>query len=80
MAWWLVLLVALALNVVAYLIMPKPKTSKPEAAKDMENPTADAGRPIPVVFGTLTVKGLNVLWYGDKSTREREIEEGGGKK
>lgn len=80
MAWWLILLVALALNVVAYLIMPKPKTSKPEAAKDMDAPTADAGRPVPVVFGTITVKGLNVLWYGDKSTRAYTIKEGGGKK
>lgn len=80
MAWWITLLIALALNVVAYLIMPKPKTSKPEAAKDMDNPTADAGRPVPVVFGTITVKGLNVLWYGEKSTRERTVSEGGGKK
>lgn len=64
--WFLPLLLAIVLNVVAYLIAPKPKKVKPEAAKDLEDPTADAGRPIPVVFGTVTVKGLNVLWFGDK--------------
>lgn len=65
-AWFIPLLLAIVFQVVAYLLMPKPKTQKPEAAKDMETPTADAGRPIPVVFGAVTVKGLNVLWFGDK--------------
>lgn len=51
------------------LLVPKVKKTKPDALKDLENPTAEAGRPIPVVFGTITVKGLNVLWYGDKSLR-----------
>ena len=73
MAWWIAIIIALALNVVAYLIMPKPKAAKPEAAKDLENPTAESGRPVPVLFGTVTVKGLNVLWYGDKSTKLRSI-------
>lgn len=73
MAWWIGLLVGLVINVVAYLIMPKPKVAKPEAAKDMDAPTADAGRPIPVVFGTMTVKGINVLWYGDRSTNTYEV-------
>lgn len=67
------LLIAFALNVVAYLIMPKPKTPKPEAARDLENPTAQAGRPVPVPFGTLTIKGLNILWYGEKSRRDYEV-------
>lgn len=72
-AWFIALLVGLALNVVAYLLLPRPKQDKPEAAKDMDNPTADAGRPIPVVFGTVMVKGLNVLWFGDKNHLTWEI-------
>lgn len=71
--WFINLLIGLALNVVAYLISPKPKAQKPPAAKDMENPVAEAGKPIPVVFGTITVKGLNILWYGDKSIRKYKI-------
>lgn len=71
--WFLPLLFALILNVVAYLLMPKPKQVKPEAAKDMDNPTADAGRPIPVVFGALTIKGPNVLWFGEKYTHASTV-------
>jgi hypothetical protein len=73
MPWW-ILLAAVAVSVaVSILLRPKVKTPKPEAAKDMENPTAEAGRPIPVVFGTITVKGVNVLWYGDKSRRTYKV-------
>lgn len=68
--FWIPFLIGLALNVVAYLLMPKPKQQKPAAAKDMDNPVAEAGMPIPVVFGTMTVKGLNVLWFGEKSIRK----------
>ena len=73
-AWFLALLIGLALNIIAYLLMPRPKTDKPEAAKDLEDPTAEAGRPIPVVFGTITVKGLNVLWFGDKNMRTHKVD------
>lgn len=73
-AWFIWLLIGLALNIIAYLLTPRPKQEKPPAAKDMDNPTAEAGRPIPVVFGTITVKGLNVLWYGDKNMRKRKVD------
>jgi hypothetical protein len=72
-AFWIPFLIGLALSVIAYLLMPKPKQAKPEAAKDMDNPVAEAGKPIPVVFGTMTVKGLNILWYGDKSINTYQI-------
>lgn len=68
-AWWVVLAISIAIQIAAYIIMPKPKAPKPEAAQDLQNPTAEAGRPIPVVFGTVTVKGVNILWFGDKSIR-----------
>lgn len=55
------------------LLTPKPKTPKPEAVKDLEDPTAEAGRPIPVVFGTITVKGLNVIWFGNKALRTYKV-------
>lgn len=73
MAWWVAALVAVAINIIAYVITPKPKAPKPEAARDAEAPTAEAGKPIPVVFGTITVKGLNVLWYGDTSMNTYEV-------
>lgn len=73
MAFWLIIglaLFSLALNL---LLAPKVKAPKPEALKDLESPTAEAGRPIPVVFGTITVKGLNVLWYGEKSFTTKKV-------
>lgn len=72
-AWLIPLLVSLALNVVAYLLTPKPKAPKPDAAKQSEVPTADAGKPVPVVFGTVTVSALNVLHYGDQTMREYQV-------
>ncbi len=75
MVWWFAvqLAIAVAISVVAYALTPKPKTAKPAASRDLDNPTADAGRPIPVVFGTVTVKGGNVLWFGDKNKRDRKV-------
>ena len=80
MSWWVALLIGLALNIIAYLIMPKPKAPKPEAAKDGENPVAEAGKPLPVLSGSMIIKELNILWYGEKSTQTRVITEKGGKK
>lgn len=68
MAWWLSLLIGLAITAVTYLLMPRPKAPPPPAVQDLEDPVAEAGKPIPVVFGSMTVKGLNVLWFGDKET------------
>lgn len=75
MVWTLIaqIVIAIIISIVAYAIMPKPKKQKPPAAKDMDDPTADAGRPLPVVFGSITVKGTNVLWYGEKRRNEYEI-------
>lgn len=67
------LLIAVVLSVAAYMLAPKPKQSTNSMAKDLESPTVEAGRPIPVVFGTLTVKSPNVLWYGQKLIREYKV-------
>lgn len=73
MAFWVAIGLAVLSVALNLLLAPKIKTPKPEAAKDLENPTAEAGRPIPVVFGTITVKGLNLLWYGEKSFSTSKI-------
>lgn len=72
-AFFTQLLVGVALMVLAFLIMPKPKPEQPDASRDLDNPTAEAGRPIPVVFGTLYVKGGNVIDYMDKGKRDRQV-------
>lgn len=73
MAFWLQLLVSLVLMVVAYLIMPKPQQQQPPETRDMDDPVADAGKEVAVVFGTKTIKGLNILGYWDKQKIEREV-------
>lgn len=78
--WVIQLLIAIAVSVAAYLITPKPKGPQAESAKDLEAPVAEAGKPMPKVWGTLTIKGINLLWYGDKNVREFEVKTGGGKK
>ena len=73
MAWFISLLIGLALSVVSYLLAPKPKKPKPPEVTELEDPTAEAGRPIPRVFGTLIVKSPNVLWFGEKRERQYKI-------
>lgn len=68
------ILISIAINIVVALVMPRPKQDLPSNAREFQEPTADAGRPIPVVFGTVTVKSSNVLWYGEKSMNEYEID------
>lgn len=72
-AWFVLILIAIALEAISYIMRPKPKQSKPEAAKDLEEPVAEAGMPIPIVFGTITVKGVNVLGYMDKAMKTYKV-------
>ena len=51
-------------TVISLALMPKPPVPKPADITDFDAPTAEEGRPIPVVFGTVKVTGANVLWYG----------------
>ena len=63
MIWNIIL--GLALMIIGYLIMPKPKQQKPDAVAELEAPKADMSAPITVIFGDITVKSPNYLWYGN---------------
>lgn len=71
--WLVALIVSVALNVVAYVITPKPKGPKPEAAQQAESPTAEAGKPMPVLFGTARLSETNVIGFWDKGTRQYQV-------
>lgn len=73
---YLVVLIVAALVIQA--LAPKPPAPKPASLKDFDVPTAEQDRPIPVVFGTVTVSGPNVIWYGN--LRTEAIKKKGGKK
>jgi hypothetical protein len=67
------LIIGLALAFISFLLMPRPKVAKPNEVQDLQSPTAESGRPIPVVFGTVLIESPNVLWYGEKRTEKKGL-------
>lgn len=72
------LVIGVGMAILGYLLAPKPKGPKPPSVDDLKEPTAEAGRPIPVVFGSVTIQSPNILWHGDKGMETRKYT--GGKK
>lgn len=62
MAYVIVFIIAL---VVALAAAPRPAQPKAATLSDIDLPTAEIGRAIPVVFGTVLLKSPNIVWYGD---------------
>ncbi len=59
-------LILLAVVVVlAIALQPKPPIPQPPSLSDIDVPTAEQGRAIPKVFGTIVVQSPNIVWYGD---------------
>lgn len=64
---------AIGLQVVGFLLQPRPAQPTPPTAEDIRTPTAEAGRPIPIPFGDVRVQSLNNLFFGDLSVVRRMI-------
>lgn len=77
MAWIYAIIFVLAL-VLAYRMAPKPETHPPAGLDEIQAPTAEVGREIPVLFGRRKLEGPNVVWYGH--LRTVPIKKKGGKK
>lgn len=73
------IIVGVALQFLGYLFAPKPKGPKPAATSDLKSPTAEAGRPITVVAGSITVTGPNIIGYCNKQSRHRKMRKSGKK-
>ena len=52
---------------ISIALAPKPKAPRQAAIDDFKIPTAQEGRPIPVIFGEVICTGPNCVWYGDLS-------------
>lgn len=67
MPFWTFLLIYAATFVLTELLRPKPRLedAKPAGLGDFNVPTATEGRPVPVIWGRVLLKGPNVVWYGD---------------
>ena len=71
MGFFLMFLVFSALTVLTDLLTPKPELedAKPAGVGDFQFPTADEGRPVPNLWGTVRTSGPNVIWWGDYRQR-----------
>lgn len=66
MPFWLILvLVNIGVGIATAILQKPPKDASASGLGDFQAPTAEEGRVIPVVFGTVKIKGPNVVWYGD---------------
>ncbi len=75
---WVYLAIIVASLIISAALAPKPPKPRPPEISDVDAPTAEEGKAIPVVFGTVWVTGPNVVWYGD--LRTTPIKKSGGKK
>lgn len=71
-AWIVMILIDIAISTVMYLLTPKPPTTEDTPA-ELQPPTAAEGVVMIKGFGTFLVTP-NVLWWGEKSTKESEID------
>lgn len=62
--FWLLFALAAFTFVVGQLLAPTPKSGLRPNLGDIKPPSADKGKPIPVIFGTVKI-APNVVWYGN---------------
>jgi Putative phage tail protein len=63
------IVIAVASFVLNLVLAPKPQNAKASSLEDIDQPIAEEGTEIPVVFGTVHVKNPNCVWYGDFKTQ-----------
>ncbi len=66
-AFWFTLLLFVVSVVLSELLRPKPniEDARPKGLGDFRFPTATEDRPVPLLVGTVKIKGANVVDYGD---------------
>ena len=64
MFWWVTLLIYAGTVVLSGLLQKAPKV-RASALGELQVPTAEEGRNLPVIWGTCCLKAPNVVWYGD---------------
>lgn len=62
--FWVMLFLYIATTILSGLLAKAPKI-KASSLGELQAPTAEEGRNLPVIFGTCLMKAPNVVWYGD---------------
>jgi hypothetical protein len=65
MGFWFALFLFVGTTVLSALLQKKPKDVQPSSLGDFQAPTAEEGRAIPAIFGTVKLAAPNVVWFGD---------------
>jgi hypothetical protein len=70
MFWWIPLLIMVGTTALQVLLTRRPQQNfQPSSLGDIDAPTADEGRTIPVIFGTVRLRSPNVTWFGNFNNR-----------
>ena len=77
MPFWALCLVFIGTSILSALLQKRPQSAKPSSLGEFSVPTADAGRTIPYVCGTVKIGGGNVTWFGDYEARAMVTKAGG---
>lgn len=59
--------------VLSIALAPRPPRMRSATLTDFQLPTAEQGRSIPVIFGTVLITGSNCVWYGDMVTVANKV-------
>lgn len=63
-----VLVVIFIALIAAIALAPHPKSTPPPSLADLQVPTAEDGREVIDVAGTVWIDDPNIVWFGDLST------------
>ena len=64
MGFWVALAMMVISTVVSAMLAPKPKDAEPSSLGEFQVPTAEEGRPIPMVLGPANARAQTSPWWG----------------
>jgi len=65
---WIYIIELIVAVIAVVALTPKPKNAQPSSLQDFDVPTAEDGREVIDICGTVWIDDPNVIWYGDLST------------
>jgi hypothetical protein len=66
--YWIYIIELIVAIIAVVALTPKPQNAAPASLQDFDVPTAEDGREVIDICGTVWIDDPNVIWYGDLST------------